>query len=142
MYLSPLKLKIGVLYHINNTFGNTTFTISVAASLILIAVVLAIDTWSSPTQNLNHTNAHTLRGSLYEKKHLDYNPVKRVFRLAGMILILIWHEKFRPISRDENVTWYCFEFSLVWFSVWVTVQPSLFSIQHSFLAFQFQDLIP
>ena len=95
-----------------------------------------------PTQNLNHTNAHTFRGSLYEKKHLDYNPVKRVFRLAGMILILIWHEKFRPVSMDENVTWCCFEFSLVWFSVWVTVQPSLLSIQHSFLAFQFQDLIP
>ena len=141
MYLSPIKLKIGVL-HINNTFGNTLFTISVAASLILIVVVLAINSWSSPTQNLNHTNAHTFRGSLYEKKHLDYNPVKRVFRLAGMILILIWHEKFRPVSRDENVTWCCFEFSLVWFSVWVTVQPSLLSIQHSFLAFQFQDLIP
>ena len=53
------------------------------------------------------------RGCLHEKKHSSYSLVKWVSRLAGMILIFIFMRSFVPVCRD--VTWYCFEFSSIWF---------------------------
>ena len=54
-------------------------------------------------------------GCLYDTKPNGYSPVKQVPRLVGMILIFIYMRSFVLVCRDENVTWYCFEFSLIWF---------------------------
>ena len=51
-----------------------------------------------------------LRECLHEKKRPAYSPVNRVPRLAGKILIFVYMRIFVPVRRDENVTWYYFDF--------------------------------
>ena len=51
-----------------------------------------------------------LRGCLHKKKRPTYGPVKRVPRLAGKISVFVYMRIFVPVRRDENVTWYYFDF--------------------------------
>ena len=59
-------------------------------------------------------NIQLFRGCLYAKNVPVYILVNQVPRLAGMILMFVYMRSLAQVCMDENVTWYCFEFSSVW----------------------------